>query len=256
MNQADLINEIKEWILEAGENIKSKLKDPLVIEHKSSRTDLVTNIDKETEKFFVDHIRKKYPEDKILGEEGLGDELTSLAGRVWIIDPIDGTMNFVKQQENFCIMLAVYEEGIGQLGFIYNLMNNEFVWGGKGLGVYLNDQKLPNVANLSLEEGIIGMNSVMYAKNQYNSQLIGDASAAVRMMGCAGLEFIQLIRGKEVAYLSMLAPWDFAPGYILSKELGLVNTKITGEPVNFLEKSFYVVATAKAHEDIQRIIHQ
>ena len=68
-------------------------------------------------------------------EEGY-NQLADLDGRVFIIDPIDGTLNFVIEGENFCIMLAVYESGVGKLGFIYDVMRNELFWGGKGIGVY------------------------------------------------------------------------------------------------------------------------
>ncbi len=68
-------------------------------------------------------------------EEGC-NQLSDLDGRVFIIDPIDGTLNFVIEGENFCIMLAVYESGVGKLGFIYDVMRNELFWGGKGIGVY------------------------------------------------------------------------------------------------------------------------
>ncbi len=88
---------------------------------------------------------------------------------MWIIDPIDGTMNFVMERENFCIMLAVYEDGIGKLGFIYDVMREELYWGGKGLGVYRNNQLLKAPTMKALADGLWGMNAYMHGK-KYSSR--------------------------------------------------------------------------------------
>ena len=71
----------------------------LIIETKSNATDLVTNMDREIEQFLIGKIKETFPNHNILGEEGYGDEITSSDGVVWLIDPIDGTMNFVHQKE-------------------------------------------------------------------------------------------------------------------------------------------------------------
>lgn len=71
----------------------------LIIETKSNAADLVTNMDRETEQFLIGKIKETFPAHNILGEEGYGDEITSSNGVVWLIDPIDGTMNFVHQKE-------------------------------------------------------------------------------------------------------------------------------------------------------------
>src|SRR5690606_6688741 len=84
----------KKWIKEAGENIKKSFSKSLTIQTKSNANDLVTDIDKATEQFLIRKIKEIYPEHRILGEEGFGDEIKDVKGILWIIDPIDGTMNF------------------------------------------------------------------------------------------------------------------------------------------------------------------
>ena len=251
MTQEQLMFEVKSWIEEAASEIKEKLKGTIQVEEKSNRHDLVTNVDKETEAFLVNKIRNNYPNDKILGEEGLGDELDSTKGRIWIIDPIDGTLNFVKQQENFCIMIGIFEDGKPTLGFIYDVIKDEFAYGGNETGVFLNGEKLKTVENLGLREGIIGTNSVMFAKDILNTQKIGFEAVGVRTFGCAGLDFLAVIRGKQVAYVSNLSPWDFAAGIALGEPLGLVSSKLNGEAYDILgERQYFVVATKKTYEDI------
>src|SRR5690625_1418359 len=86
-----VFHQAKKWVLEAGANIRKKINEPMVINTKSNPNDLVTETDRETEKFFADNIRGKYPKHLLLGEEGYGDNVTSLNNTIWIVDPIDGT---------------------------------------------------------------------------------------------------------------------------------------------------------------------
>lgn len=248
----NLVTEVKAWVYEAGEMIKEKLNSPLIVAEKSGKSDLVTNVDKETEAFFIAKIRKHYPDDQILGEEGLGDDVTDFSGRVWVIDPIDGTLNFVKQHENFCTMLAVYEDGIGQLGFIYEVMKDELLWGGRGLGVYLNEKKLDPLKDLSLETGIISVNTQMFVKNLFHVQEACMASLGVRMIGCAGIGFKELIKGNQNAYISNLQPWDYGPGKVLADELGFITASFDEKtPLNLQHKAYTIVATPKTFAQIQ-----
>lgn len=94
----DIDTHAKQWIREAGEHLIASLKKTLIIETKSNAADLVTNMDRETEQFLIGKIKETFPAHNILGEEGYGDEITSSNGVVWLIDPIDGTMNFVHQK--------------------------------------------------------------------------------------------------------------------------------------------------------------
>lgn len=255
MGEKETIELVKQWVYEAADQIRTKLADHshIMIEEKSSRTDLVTNIDRETEAFFVEKIRTAFPEDQILGEEGISDPVTSLAGRVWTIDPIDGTLNFVKQQNNFCIMLALIEDGVGRLGFIYSVNQDQFVYGGRGLGVFINQERLKNPEDVQLADGLLGVNAYMYKKNLLHVQEAGDASCGVRVSGCAGLEFISVLTGQQVGYTANLAPWDYAPGVILAKELGLETQKLPSGEIDFLEKTPLICGTPKVVEALRAI---
>lgn len=251
MNQQELVEEVKGWVYEAGESIKTKLRSPLIVEEKANKSDLVTNVDKETEAFFIDKIRQHYPEDQILGEEGLGDQITDFSGRVWVIDPIDGTLNFVKQQDNFCTMIAVYEDGVGQLGFIYEVMRDELLWGGKGIGVYLNETQLTEIPAISLESGLISVNTRMFLNNDYGIQEIAMKSIGVRMIGCAGIGFKELIKGNLTAYVSDLQPWDYASAKVLIEELGLKIIALNGEPLDLRQKVPIIGATLAMYHESQ-----
>ena len=100
----------KEIIKEAGAFIKESLSKTITVEEKTAFDDLVTIIDKQTQDLLVARIKSAFPSDNIFAEEnGLVHNIKD--GNVWVLDPIDGTVNFIVQQDNFCVMIAYYEEG-------------------------------------------------------------------------------------------------------------------------------------------------
>ncbi|BBM18079.1 inositol monophosphatase [Enterococcus avium] len=246
--------EIIGWIYEAAEKVKSGLGDALKVDQKNGRTDLVTNVDKEVQDFIVKKIHDYDPEALILGEENGQDDTPIDKGRVFVIDPIDGTLNFVMQQENFCIMIAVYEEGVGQLGFIYDVMRDELLWGGPKVGkVYNNKEELSAPENKSLSEGLIGMNAALYRKDLFHAQEIGQTSMGIRVLGCAGLDFVAILKGTQIGYVSMLSPWDYAAGTIMMEQLGMTVIGENQQPLSFKGREFFIGATQAAMAEIQAI---
>lgn len=249
-----LINEVKYWMIQAGENLKQALQEEaLVIDTKSSRTDLVTNLDKEIQDFLVSKIAIFDPTAKILGEENNQNLVEDFNGRVYIIDPIDGTMNFVLEGENFCIMIAVYEEGKGVLGFVYNVMKNEFLWGGPSIGVFVNEERVEQPLDLSLEEGLLGVNAKMYRDNLLGIQSAAKRAMGVRMSGCAGVELIHMLRGRRVGYISNLAPWDYAAGGVLIQSMGMKMSTLDGKALNLQDREHFLAATPTAYQQILTI---
>ncbi|KAF1297661.1 inositol monophosphatase [Enterococcus sp. JM4C] len=244
------IQEIKQWLYQAGDKIKSSLSAELSIDEKSSRTDLVTNMDREIQNFLIDKVHQNYPEAKILAEENGYNELTSMSGEVFVIDPIDGTLNFVLEKENFCIMVGLYEEGRSKLGFIYNVMQDELYWGGRGYGVFCNEKQLERPEDKALTEGLIGMNAHMYLHNHYQAQAIGKRSMGVRMSGCAGIELIAVIKGARVAYLTNLSPWDYAAGCAILDAFDFRYSRIDGQSLSFNGREHFVAGTPKAYSQM------
>ncbi len=249
--QVAFMEEVKGWVYEAGDFVKEELRHVITVEEKSNRHDLVTNVDKATEQFLVNKIKKHYPNDTIIGEEGTGKSVTSKDGRLWIIDPIDGTLNFVKQQENFCIMIGIFEGGKASYGFIYNVMKDEFAYGGRHTGIFINEKEIKNIDNIGIRDGLIGCNAQMYTENLYHATDICKQAVGVRMLGCAGIDFLNVITGRQNGYLSKLAPWDFAAGIALAEPLGLICKQIPDLDYDILgDRQFFVVATEKTYHEI------
>lgn len=243
---------VKHWIKEAAKDIHEALLTELDVEEKSARNDLVTNMDKKVEEDLTRKIREAFPNDRVLGEEGFGDELEDLDGTVWIIDPIDGTLNFVLQQEKFAIMVGIYEDGVGKQGYIYDVTSDKLYYAIKGEGAYCNDQRLPELEDQPLEEGLFASSSLLLTQeDKETNRRIADRCMGVRMLGSAGLEAVEVAKGNSVAYMAtVLKPWDIAAGKVIVEELGGKVTRFDGEEINFLEKNRTIFANPKAHQQI------
>lgn len=252
----EVFNQAKEWIYEAGKEIRDQIHAPLVIDTKSNPNDLVTTMDKATEEFFTKKIKDTFPHHFILSEEGYGDNLKSMNGTVWIIDPIDGTMNFVHQKRNFAISIGIYYDGVGEIGFIYNVMEDILYSAKKGEGVYKNNDKLPKLRqNIPFNETMLSLNHFWLCENRLVDEkvmqkLVKDVRGA-RTYGSAALEFAYVAEGIIDTYLTLsLSPWDYAAGIVIVNEVGGVTTTVDGDTINMLHKSSVITGNRSIQQTI------
>lgn len=253
VNWVEIDNNAKNWAREAGQFIRNSFSKKLEIQTKSNPNDLVTVIDKKTEKFFIEKIREMYPNHKIVGEEGFGDSISSMDGIVWVIDPIDGTMNFVHMQRNFAISIGIYEDGIGQIGLIYDVVLDELYHARRGHGAYLNEIQLAPLKKTRISEAIMGLNATWVTKNSRIDPSILGALVydlrGTRSYGSAALEFAYVASGRLDGHISLrLSPWDFAAGKVLVEELGGIVTDLRGKPVDLLKQNSILMANPGIHE--------
>ncbi len=253
-DQQQIHQEVKQWFRQVRPQILEGREKGLDIENKTSRLDLVTNIDKETEKFYRQKIAESFPGSSILGEEGSKDDINNAPGLFWVIDPIDGTMNFVKQGASFASMIAVYYQQKPLLGYIYDVVHDHLYWGGHDLGVYCDDKQLPVPENIPLKDGLLGVNGPMLMSNYRNLQEVVKQSAGARIYGSAGIEYIHVLKGQCVGYLSHLSPWDYAAGSILAESLNLRVKTIDGKALDVVSSDDVLVATDKAYNQISSLM--
>ncbi|WP_267490158.1 inositol monophosphatase family protein [Companilactobacillus futsaii] len=207
--------------------------------------DLVTNFDKKTEKFINTEIKKAYPEATIVSEEGYGDLVKDMSGLVFFVDPIDGTMNFVKRGDDFASMIGAYIDGEPLIGAIIDVMDNEIYHGGKEIGLFINQKAINFPKDLSLIEGLVDVSAPMALANRFDVQEVIKKSSGLRVYGSAGIIFGHLLTGKEVMYMSYLAPWDLAAGRVLCEAAGMSVVSIDDSPINMLESQVVIVGTQK-----------
>lgn len=245
----------KEMIFEAGSRIRDSFSYDIEVETKSNANDLVTNIDRETELFFIERIKAFDPSHRILGEEGMGEHVNSLDGVVWIIDPIDGTMNFVKQHRHFMISVGLFVDGVGKLGYILDVMREDLFYAIAGVGAWYNESPMRKLQPLSIEEAVIGINaSWLTPNNKINHEKISELVRTVRgtrSYGSAAMEIAFVVSGKLDAYISMrLAPWDIGGGTIIAKEVGAIATNLSGEGFDFLSVDTFIIANPFIHQQL------
>lgn len=250
---------IKSIIKEAGHRIRNSFLSDITIESKSDANDLVTNIDKEIEQFFIARINRDFPDHRIFGEEGFGDDIQDTAGVIWMLDPIDGTMNFIHQKRNFAISLGIYEDGIGKLGYIYDVVNDDLYHGVHGGGAYYNDERLRQLADTSIGESILAMNATWAVPNRHfdhtgTLKLIQEVRG-IRSYGSAAIELAYLASGRIDAYISMrLSPWDIAGGMVIAREVGAIATNFKGDPANLLHQDTFIAANPSIHAQLLNYI--
>lgn len=243
------------WTKQSGEMIKQSFAHKLTIQSKTTASDLVTNMDKQIEQFFVDNIKQLFPEHRVLGEEGFGDQVDSLDGNVWIIDPIDGTTNFINQKKHFAVSVAMYQNGIGKIGIIYDVATNDIYHCIAGQGAYRNEEKLPPLQESNLAQSLIGLNARWVTKNrridpEVLSPLVRH-TRGIRSYGSAAIEMAYVATGKLGGYISLrLAPWDIAAGMLLINEVGGKTTNLDGQPINLLAQNTVLCANPFIHKEI------
>lgn len=253
----------KQITKEAGEMIMRILQEEEIEVHtKTSATDLVTQVDQEVERFFISRIEADYPSHTVIGEEGMGETNTTAAYR-WYIDPIDGTTNFIHQQINFCISVALYKEGEGLIGIVYDPVRQEMFASAKGKGAFLNDRKLPSITDKSLSEALIGTNLVWVRRTRkwgLENEIyeIAKSCRGIRSLGAAALELAYVAAGRLDGFISLhLSPWDFAAGNVLIQEVGGIVTDFSGLKLPLKkEKNGLLAARPQVHYEILQILNQ
>ncbi|MHA6602746.1 inositol monophosphatase family protein [Aerococcus urinae] len=241
---------VRQWIYQAADRIHEGLKNPLIVQTKSNPKDLVTNLDQSTEKFIRSQIKAHFPQDKILGEEGGQGQIDSLEGPVWIIDPIDGTTNFVCQHNHFAIMVAFALDGDVQLGAIYDVMNDDYFSAVKGQGIQRNGQvyQVP-YDDLAISESLIALNRQILLDDRYHAKDLVSQSLGIRYNGSAGLEILNVLKGELSLYAALaLKPWDLAAGVALVNESPLKLTQLDGQALNLMQANASVIAYPSAYQ--------
>lgn len=207
-------------VKEAGANIKELMADSVKIETKSADNDFVTNVDKATEVILVQGLKKKYPLDDFLTEE----KTVATAGLddLWIIDPIDGTTNFIFQKENFAISIAYYYKEKPVFGIVYDVMRDELFLGITGEGAYLNDVRMPQLEQSeNLKDAIVYGDLYSLSMFEMPVQELNKQFVAHRYLGAASIEICGVAANRMQAYISKnLKVWDVAAGAIILSEVG------------------------------------
>ena len=225
------------------------------VDVKSSPVDVVTAVDTACEELIVGRLLAARPDDGVLGEEGSSRAGTS--GVRWVIDPIDGTVNFLYGFPAFAVSIAAEVDGQVQAGVVVNVATGEMFTATAGGGAYLatpadaEPQRLTGSRPVSLEQTLVAT-GFGYRVEQRRAQgaVVAELLTRVRDIrraGSAALDLCSAAAGRVDAYYELhLNPWDFAAGALVAAEAGLVVAGLPGRP--FAEPMAIVAAPSIAEE--------
>jgi myo-inositol-1(or 4)-monophosphatase len=198
--------------------------------------DFVTDVDQAAEQAIIEVLQKAYPSHAFLGEEsGTTGNVNDESEFVWVIDPLDGTTNFMHGFPQYAVSIALQQRGVITLGVVYDPVRNELFTAEKGAGAYLNDKrirvrKLDRIAGALLGTGY--KNGSVKALDEYLKMygIMAERCHGVRRAGSAALDLAYVASGRlDGFYEKNLQPWDIAAGTLLVTEAGGIAGEFNGE---------------------------
>ena len=196
----------------------------ITIETKASATDYVTAIDDESQRLIIDCIQQHFPDHRFIAEEdGAQDIGDPDSPYEWIIDPLDGTLNFIHQRENFGSVVAVQKNGELLAGSMDMPLLKQHFYGGKGLGAFYNGEPIQLRNTKGMTDAVLNCNTMRRAvqgdDGVYRATM--PYCASIENTGCAVQEIGEILRGKtDGAFFLGIRLWDIATGFLLVQEAG------------------------------------
>ncbi len=237
----EIVSEICLLVKKCGEVILNADREKMAINIKSGITDLVTEYDTKIQEQLFLGLKKILPEAKLIGEEGSSDVLTE-DGYAFIVDPIDGTTNFIKDFHHSAISVALLKDGKVEAGVVYNPYLDEVFSAIKGCGAFCNGKQI-SVSSRPLSNALVLFGSAPYNKEltvqtfQLASEYFSKA-LDIRRSGSAALDLCYVASGRAEVFVELIvSPWDFAAGKLIVEEAGGVVTTLEGEQLSFNKKT-------------------
>lgn len=217
------VDKIIEIVIEAGR----MFGDRTAADHIKTKgaADFVTEVDTAVQSFIQGRLYELYPAIQFMGEEKNNDNI-DMKGQVWILDPVDGTTNLIRDYKCSAVSLALFEEGRPVLGIVYDPYLKELYSAEAGKGCYLNGQKVSVSEVDSLQECLVSIGTTPYYKEfaeenfEIFKRLFVDC-LDVRRSGSAAIDLAHVACGRTDCYLERnLKIWDYAAGMLLVREAG------------------------------------
>lgn len=246
----------EETATQAGRLLKKRFHSAHSVQYKG-RIDPVTEADLKSEELITGRIRKAYPDHTILAEEGTGSG--KAAEFRWVIDPLDGTVNYAHGFPIYCVSVAMEYEGQPAVGAVYDPEREEMFRGARGEGAFLNKTRLQLTAETDLQKALLatgfGYNVATAKRNNlgYFARMVKKAQA-VRRPGSAAIDLCWLAAGRIDGFWELdLHPWDTAAAVLFIEEAGGKVTRMDGKPFSIFDKSI-LAANPKLHAAMRKAL--
>ncbi|MDK9721630.1 MAG: inositol monophosphatase [Rhodospirillales bacterium] len=219
--------------------------------------DFVSTADLNAEKSLVQELSKARPRWGFLLEEG--GEVKGDGQHLFIIDPLDGTTNFLHGLPHFAISLAAVKDDEIIAGIVYNPISDEMFWAEKGQGAWLNERRLRVSVRKKLDESLFATGLPFKGKPDHDVTLaqvgrVLAVSTGVRRMGSAALDLAYVAAGRFDGYWEEnIKPWDMAAGIILVREAGGTVTDMKGDHA-MMERGDVIASNGQLHNDMRKLV--
>lgn len=226
-----------------------------------SAVDPVTEVDHAAEDAIRKVIASHFPEDRVLGEEGGGGDWRT--GRIWIVDPLDGTVNFLHRLPQVAVSVALWVDGRPLVGVIVDVARDEEFVATRGEGAMLNGIEIQVSGTETLDESLV-CTGFPYDRREHAAaylkvvEEVMKSSQGTRRLGSAALDLAWVAAGRYDAYWEHggtqgIKPWDVAAGMLLVTEAGGTYTDENGD-VDQLQALAHVASNGKVHEELREIV--
>ena len=233
--------------------------DSLTITTKQ-QSDFVTEVDKAAEAAIIKVLQDAYPQYGILAEES-GEIAGSGAGAAfqWIIDPLDGTTNFIHGFPQYAVSIALAEKGVVTQAVVFDPSRNELFTASKGAGAFVNDRRIRVSKRVKLQDALIGTGFPYRSFSNMDAYLgmfreLAEKTAGLRRPGAAALDLCYLAAGRTDGFFEIgLSPWDVAAGSLIVTEAGGLVSDFAGES-NYLNTGNVVAGSPKIFAQLLKVV--
>ncbi|XP_015603777.1 inositol monophosphatase 2 [Cephus cinctus] len=250
---------------DAAKVLKNSIGSLKIMKEKQGDWDLVTQYDTKIEEIILGQIKIKYPRHKFIAEESTGQNLPELTNDpTWIVDPIDGTTNFIHGFPHTCVVIGLAMEKDMVLGIVYNPILEQFFSARKGKGAFLNGERIKTSAVQDISKALIcfepGFIKVDYLREYMVERIetIARKAQGIRTLGVAAITLCYVALGVVEAYPIEgpgISTWDIAAAsLIISEAGGVVVDRVTGEKVNLMKPRAIGACNQKIAKELIRIL--
>ena len=229
--------------------------DVLTVRSKSTN-DFVSEVDRGAEDAIIDVIRKTYPDHAVLAEES---GQSGQSEYEWVIDPLDGTTNFLHGMPHYAVSIALRHKGVLTHAVIFDPIRNELFSASRGAGAYLNDRRIRVTRRAQMSDALIGTGFPFREMADFDAYLrmlkaVMPKCAGVRRAGAASLDLAYVAAGRFDAFWEFgLSPWDIAAGALLITEAGGLVGDAEGN-AGYLESGAVIAGTPRVFTQLLQTI--
>ncbi|MGW4516090.1 inositol monophosphatase family protein [Streptomyces sp. NPDC004393] len=232
------------------------------IDEKSGPHDLVTDADRKAEAYLTEALPKLLPGSVVVGEEAVHANPASYDAMrgdapVWIVDPVDGTRQFVHGDPGFCTLVALAQGGVVRASWTFAPARDQLATGVRGGGAFLNGRRLHSGSPTPGRDLEVATSHPYYTTDEQQRALLGLQTEGVRPRACgsAGLEYLSIAQGLlDATAFCWEAAWDHAAGLLLVEEAGGTHRTVAGEPFRITGGNTLPFTTARDEATARRVV--